>query len=1844
MSEFDAIPDHGVHATAHRLTESLRSYIEAQYHIRDESLIRERRRLLEEHGAVSQVPFVESTPVYELGEPYNDLDIPPPVKDLLTRLAGLNVGLYPRPYVHQTTSLEAFFSRKTDLIVATGTGSGKTESFLMPIIGQLAVEATQRPATAAMPGVRALLLYPMNALVNDQLSRIRRLFGGQQAAHVIRMGRSLPVRFASYTGRTAYPGPRDSRRDSERIEPLFEEFYLPIVAQPAKEGELRAIGQLPEKDLVKFFGKDAEHMQTTRTGKQMRRRNWKNRLLTQDGDRELMTRHETQARCPELLITNYSMLEYMLMRPIERPIFQQTRDWLRANSANELIIVLDEAHMYRGAGGAEVALLLRRLLSRLDVPRTRVRFILTSASLGTDEEATRAITQFGRDLTGLADASPRKVEVIRGTREERSGARKGTDAETNAFHAFDMARFERHATDEGGARAAVAALSAGLAWPPLQPNADLADYLFEALTGFGPAERLIQLVAGTALPLPELQTELFGDNALAERATASLIAIATFARRNRDGRVLLPTRLHMFFRGLPALFACINPNCDAVRENHPNPLLGRLHTHARERCQCGSRVYELSTHRECGTAFIRGYMNGPHGDFLWHQPSGLLREGHQAPLAEVELLVDGIPHSDRMDRCVTAFIDVKSGRLLHTPPENIEGFRRVFLPEEDTWTRSVRFPSCPVCRATTLRSGRSSIMDHSTKGEAPFANLVKTQLDAQPAVREENRLYPNGGRKVLLFSDGRQKAARLARDIPREVEQDIFRQVLAVATQRLLAIGREPRPTVHLYIAVLTVLRDFNLPLFDRNDARQIENEIARLERDHEGEGLAELLSDFSPSDIPPRYKVALLKQLCGRYYSLAGTSVGLLLPVDKARQKLRAAVRAAVPALSESDVDDLAAAWISELSDRFAFDREIAPAIRSSAAGYWSADWGSDGKFEKTLRSKLPAILAIPDHAIPTIEAAFFGELAWKHDNNAHFLDPPKVRVHIDLNASWYQCRECTQLAPFTIRNHCVSCASTHLDVLDPEGSEYIRARKGFWREPVRQALGAHAKLRSISVEEHTAQLSNRDNTRVHATTEKFELRFRDIQIEARDRPIDVLSCTTTMEVGVDIGSLVAVGLRNVPPQRENYQQRAGRAGRRGSSVSTVLTYAQNGPHDSYYYDNPKIIVAGPPRNPDIKIDNPKIAQRHVASYLLQTFFHRYMDEHNTPTGSQTSALFRALGKASEFFFGDENSGPTFAAFRLWVEQNVVAATGANRAQIKSWLPETLRVPNGDLDQWIGVVAHDLIASLEAIKAEVKPPSAPATTDTDATNNDDDTDDDSDRNALGDEELLEFLFSRGMLPSYAFPTDLTSFLVEKLKKQNNGTFKMEIQERPQQGINKALSEYAPGRLIVINKETYRSGGVVANTLPTVHDRATELFDEVTELVHCDTCSFVRDFKDKNATETDCPVCSGTLERTRMIVPQVFLPEGGRPLPEDDREQDITYATGAQFPVPIGSNDLPDLRSLGPHLAFAVTTDRKLVTVNKGQIQNDASQGFWICDKCGRAELEEPAHAPHDRPYKIEYAFNQPKPKNLCDGTYHNVFLGHVFSTDLLLMRFTLAPPMATDTNSPVVLRALEDALYSISEALRLAASRHPQLDLDPSEFGSGFRIVPLSDDDRLHLDVYLYDTLSGGAGYAELAGRFLTEILADVLTLLEHCPAKCDRSCESCLRHYHNQHLKDRLDRFIGAQLLRFALSGQIPLELPAAVQAADLEGLARLLQLDGFKCTPVATVQGKTVPLLVERGTHRVVVGTQSGLLESPWAGHSLAPILSNGSAQGRVLNDFILRRNLPDEHLLLRSLFPS
>jgi hypothetical protein len=170
---------------------------------------------------------------------------------------------------------------------------------------------------------------------------------------------------------------------------------------------------------------------------------------------------------------------------------------------------------------------------------------------------------------------------------------------------------------------------------------------------------------------------------------------------------------------------------------------------------------------------------------------------------------------------------------------------------------------------------------------------------------------------------------------------------------------------------------------------------------------------------------------------------------------------------------------------------------------------------------------------------------------------------------------------------------------------------------------------------------------------------------------------------------------------------------------------------------------------------------------------------------------------------------------------------------------------------------------------------------------------------------------------------------------------------------------------------------------------------------------------------------------------------------------------------------------------------------------------------------------------------------------------------------------------------------------------------------------------------------LNTGASRAA-SPQLLPDILGATLPLLEGCTDHCDRSCESCLRHYHNQHLRDRLDRRVGAQLLRYAMRGELPTEQPIERQAAALSALKRLLELDGYRCESVSATNDGPVPLMVQRGTHCVAVGVKSGLLDATWTDHSLQRRSARGGPSFEILNDYILRRNLPDEHQLIRNLF--
>lgn len=457
-------------------TDALRTYITSTYHISNPALVDLREDLLRRIGAIAQEPYLESTARYAVSRGFRDLDLPSGIAQMLGELGERGV-IFDPPYDHQAEALEATLNPPyKDAVVTTGTGSGKTETFLLPILGRIAAEAI-RGQTYQTRAVRALLLYPMNALVNDQLGRLRLLFADDAVSRWFVDTGGRPLKFARYTGRTLYPGRRKPDTDKHRARLQSLRFYLDLEASAPHDPSARALirelrkrGKWPAKPSSGPSDEDGVSAWYGSGPWRDRENNWI-RTVERPEDPELFLRHEAQEGVPDLLVTNYSMLEYMLLRPIERGIFHETAEYYRNNRDERLVLVLDEAHLYRGAQGTEVAMLIRRLRNRLQLATEQLQVVCTSASFS-DPEAARL---FAADLSGKAADG---FEVLRGAKKAASPSGPGDEELATALAAVDLAQLQnrrnRRPNRSGGQRPFVGpSFGAGVdrgSWPGQHQN------------------------------------------------------------------------------------------------------------------------------------------------------------------------------------------------------------------------------------------------------------------------------------------------------------------------------------------------------------------------------------------------------------------------------------------------------------------------------------------------------------------------------------------------------------------------------------------------------------------------------------------------------------------------------------------------------------------------------------------------------------------------------------------------------------------------------------------------------------------------------------------------------------------------------------------------------------------------------------------------------------------------------------------------------------------------------------------------------------------------------------------------------------------------------------------------------------------------------------------------------------------------------------------------------------------------------------------------------------------------------------------------------------------------------
>jgi ATP-dependent helicase YprA (DUF1998 family) len=1788
--------------TVTEIQTALQDYIEATYHVGHPDLVAQRRALLEEEGVLFRAPYIESTPRYTTSRRFEDLVVPDAARSLLHDLSHPSGAeaplLHDPPYTHQADALEATIRDGKSLVVTTGTGSGKTETFLLPIIAKLALEAEANRGSFEQPAVRALLLYPMNALVNDQLGRLRLLFGNSLITTQFAAWAGRPARFARYTSRTLYPGVRTPKKDSVRLRSI-ERFYITLLEQAGDPSDpeharsqaliasLQERGKWPAKhDLRAWYGVHGSRWRNT-AGQFVR-------AVLQPEDPELLTRHEVLGAPPDILVTNYSMLEYMLMRPLERPIFDATRQWLASTPDEKLMLVIDEAHLYRGAAGAEVGLLLRRLRARLGIPADRLQVICTSASFHDADYA----REFAAQLSGK---SPDDFVTIVGALDRRAGEAKGSDSDARALAAVDLNRFYE-AVDDSERLDSIAEF---LRYRGVDAPHDHEAALHEALEAYPPMRRLVNLTMQQATPLAELGRQLFetGDLELAERAVTTLLALGSTARQRPGAPGLLPCRVHAFFRGLPGLWACIDPDCSHKNAAQAESPVGALYAQPQDSCPCGGRVFELYTCRNCGSAYARAYTDDVEDPrFLWSEPGGgyVSSSGWIPELLPIDLLLE-----EPTAAAEAADVDIPTGRI--NPRTLGARTRRVFLRgdrlsdsdgEDDNGPNPStlgEFKPCGVCD-TTAGYGRSSVQDHQTKGDQPFQALITRQIEVQPpGGQPQSDFAPLQGRKVLAFSDSRQTAARLAPNLQTYSMRDVLRPVILAGWRRLDAIDLlSPLLSLDdLYLAALvgsSALRVRLRPELKGTESMQVLNDVAAIvERDALGDP-AEVLQLRQYGAEPPPYALlnGLVATVTHRYYGLQSLALASLRERGQLRPRLLELPN--VPGVAETDDQKIALArlwigkwtapaagiWFRSMDDRWAHTRG---GVRTHSGKFRAFDqWLDNREAKRTFDARwLPELLNMFCETRATRQYRMRG-----------------ANLALDMDQDWAYCQACRTTQPrFPGSDKCASCRRDRLEAIDPSTDPVFGARKKYYRaSSVRALADPPDRPLSIIAAEHTAQLNAAQSDEVFSTAEGHELLFQDVNIgigghgEQAPTAIDVLSCTTTMEVGIDIGTLSGVALRNMPPSRASYQQRAGRAGRRGNAVATVIAFGSADSHDEHYFSEPDEMIRGSVDDPVLTLDNREIARRHVTAYLFQRYHSARLPEIDPEEQPQ---LFEVLGSVAGFT--DNESPLNRDDFAAWLNENEANL----RTDIAEWLPAQLSAADRD-----EVLAHLVDETLDPVDGALDretsestsqpPPAAGTDGDDDATVADAPAEVGEERGNpdRAVENLLDRLLYKGVLPRYAFPTDVVAFHV--FDRERSTRFRPEFTYTPSQGLPIALTQYAPGKEVWIGGKLWVSGALYS---PMPDDRFRS-WQERELYFECEVCHYAltATYEDADRGELrDCPACGAEGRfgpaKNWLRPPGFAHPQAREEGTSLEDQPARSYATRAKLVAP-GPADSDSWQPVTPGIR-QYNDRRELLVSNTGP----RGEGYTYCTLCG---LIEPTAIPsgtvsgsHPKPYVDE---REPD----CRGGRSSpaLVLGTKFISDVLLISASVEPPL---TLRPGFL-ATEVALRTLSEALTIAATK--RLDIEQGEVQAEFRpaLTPAGHHGR-EAEIYVYDTLAGGAGFARRIAELGSAVYEDTLQLLEECPADCDRSCYRCLRSFKNRFEHNLLDRHVGASLLRHLLNAAPPTLSPLRIDRATDRLFADLTRqgLDDVVLTRDATVDipglgDVTAPILAEsRGRQQIV-----------------------------------------------------
>lgn len=1792
-----------------RLDRIYQLYIKSAFPLRYRALGEERDRLLKKPGILSQPPLVEPVPIYpptlagwDLSAAANQL--PPEYRNL----AELGQTIFEPGvplYEHQWKSLREVLVNQRDIVVTTGTGSGKTECFLLPLLAQLARESSTWAASPPPPtnhrwwngnggpvfqwahtprpkALRALILYPLNALVEDQLRRLRKALEAPQVHQWLDRARGgNRITFGRYTGQTLVSGEPNTNSIIKLRRELRE--------QEQQRQQLLQANLSFNPDLPYYFP----------------------RL---DGG-EMWSRWDMQETPPDILITNYSMLNIMMMRSIENKIFDATHDWLAEpnHPERQFFLIIDELHAYRGTPGTEVAYILRLLYSRLgltpDSPKLRI--LTTTASLDDHQQGRDFLHRFfGRD----------NFEFIKGTQTQPTPGSRALLQSPQIQNAF--AQFAQSVQPDpcqpmappdpasNAVRNTMSTLAMQLG-QPASSGQTAEQHLAEALVRVNApdalrdacreVDRIVQptnnpTVRAAKVKDPNNQNQTDLDNELFPGATGSSfvsdamrgLLLALGMSKHPDGRSPQPARGHLFFHNLQNLWACCDPECDdpAVEQNlrqsaANRPTIGAIHATHRLSCSCGSRVLDLMVCEVCGEVFLGGYrttrrISNTNVEILTPDQPNLEGIPDQVTLNQrygnyqvFWPLPGETPAWDTQPQLLTWTVDgirrswVRA-KLNHTTGVLIQSSSQPQLNEIPGWLYQVAgshpeeraLPTkCPRCDADYGKREKfpTPLRFHRTGFQKACQVLASGLLREMPAPPSPTQQQSRSSRKLVIFSDSRQDAAKLAAGMERDHYRDMARLLLIQSFNDYWQdIAAFLRITCATNQSSLSQLQTLSPILHAAVTQPSQPNDTLRRDRFYNANPtlVAEALSwimGLSSSNPQARNEwLALLQRYRGRvpllslqpkvrdallvygicpggsslevlYYTVGqgrgrqrrpwfecydwtGNSVTQIFPPTNEQNRHIALMEAKLteemmyalfPHIART-LEGLGQGWVSyqpqgnpssrviQATDAVIRELGIRKLHNFSSNTFYPGSNTDLPGFTQRYVDRAGLISEDVRQQLLQSQVGIESSNGLVLEPNQLYLVPPPPR-NGNGSRSGYRCDRCNAFYLHEAAGICPICNSDRRSNANRTAQRLIpgtTTRDFDYYTYLSEDSGQPFRMNAAEL---TGQTDRYDRT-------KRQRWFQDIFINQeipRVQGIDLLSVTTTMEAGVDIGSLLAVMMANMPPRRFNYQQRVGRAGRRSAGVSLAVTFCRGRSHDEFYFQRLERMTGDPPPPPYVDMRSQEIFQRVLVKEVLRQAF---------PVARQNLEAM-GVGLTSE---GNDSVHGEFDSVTDWTHYEPEIAAwlddSANEPAILEVL-NALRVetnlPNAGDAQMLAYLRNHLIPLIHNI---------------------------ANNPSYTQDKLSERLANAGVLPMFGFPTRVRLLYTSWPSSGEQWPPETGVVDRD---LDVALSQFAPRSQTVKDKAVHNACGVVelrpqggrVVSGPGLVPALPNGNESIGLCSNCQAVVFPHILLNQPLPggqmppTTQCPVCGANeLRYLDAREPKGFFTD----LNPEEFDGQFEWQPRSTRPSLSVSANVPPPSPISNTNASMSAFNEDIISVNN----NGGVGGFDFYERVRIGNQQQPGA------YAVATDTNSPV--NMFGACYRIALLSKR-KTDILLVNLNqwssgvFAPPTTVEGRA---------AWYSFAFWLRVAAGA--LLDIDPQELQAGFRSLQ-ERSGKVIGQAFLCDQLENGAGYC----RFLAQPQQFQNLLTQADPAiqntiawkwlaqghegDCDTSCNLCLRDYQN-------------------------------------------------------------------------------------------------------------------------------